>query len=265
MPVPREHGAWFMLGHCLLIGALVSGHALATPVLLVVAASFLMFMGVAGIRQIARRGWSARRGAGPPLAGGSIVLLVVASVTWVVAAVAYDRAVLFVWGGVGIVLAAVYGWVVARRQDRSTLGEWLGILGLTAATGSAWSAGTGRLLGDGVSLWCLAFLHFGGSVPYVKFRVKQLKDRGGSITTHAALARAPLAHALGSLAAAAVLAVRESVGRVILIPFLLSLGKVLWCVVRARGPLRIAHVGYAEVAFSTVFTVLTIAAFWSRS
>ena len=141
----------------------------------------------------------------------------------------------------------------------------MGILGLTLSTGAVWTAGTGRWGVEAVALWALAFLYFGGTVPYVKFRVKQMKTGTARLEERMGQARNAIAYSFIVLVLVAFLATVAFIPFLALVPFVLTLGKILWTILSGKAPRKIAHVGYIEAVFSTIFAVLTIAAFWPGS
>jgi hypothetical protein len=260
-PVPKEHGAWFMLGHCLLIGAFVAG-SLTFPVLLIIVASVLSFMAMQGLKQLARAIRNREHGVVvrlPKAAAGFLAVAVVAGAT---AVFGWNLYVLLVWGIVSLVITALYAWVLLRRKERSVLGEWLGILGLTLTAGAVWTAGTGRLGLTALLLWVLAFLYFGGTVPYVRFRVKQMKNETARLEQRLVQARDAIVYSAITLGIVSLAALEDIMPLIAVLPFALSIGKALWTAGRGKAPQKIAHVGYSEAVFSTIFAVLTIVAFW---
>jgi hypothetical protein len=260
-PVPKEHGAWFMLGHCLLIGAFVSG-VFRWPVLLVCAASFLVFLAMQGLKQLARGYRNRDHGIPLRVPWPSVAFLTGAAFLGGVALIGWDLEVLLLWGGISLVLTLMYAWVLFNRKERTVLGEWIGIAGLTVSTAVVWSAGTGTLEKEALLLWVVAFLYFGGTVPYVKLRVKQMKSEGLSLSARFEIAQPALVYTAISLVAVDLAAYQRLVPWLVAVPFALSLAKVVWAVFESRGPKKIAHIGYSEAVFSTLFAILTIAAFW---
>jgi hypothetical protein len=250
-----------MLGHCLLIGSVIAG-SLSVPVLLVIAASFLVFVGMQGVKQLARR--YRRQGTVSlwDLPLSSRLFLAAAACLGAIAVLGWRLQELLFWGALSLVLTSLYAWVLLQRKERSVLGEWLGILGITCSAGVAWTAGTGRLGTEAFLLWGMCFLFFGGSVPYVKLRVKQMKAPGGSWWSRIAMAKETLIYAGVALIVVSAGAWNGLWPALAVVPFLLLMGKVVWAIGQGKGPHRIAHVGYAEVVFSTVFAVLMVAAFW---
>ncbi|MFQ5790083.1 MAG: YwiC-like family protein [Acidobacteriota bacterium] len=262
--VPREHGAWFMLGHCLVLGALVSGH-LRMPVLLVSAASLLWFMATRGLKQLARRLRSGESLRGFRLPRPAAGFLLGSAMVGGGAVIGWGLEVLLFWAALGAGLTIVYGWVLLRRRERSLTGEWVGVVGLTLSTGPVWSAGTGRLGEEAFLLWGLAVLYFGGSVPYVRLRVRQMKSPGASFRHRLRVGRGALLYSSAALAAVVGGARGDIIPGLAVLPFVLLLAKVVWSVSRGRGPAGLVHVGYGEVVYSTVFTAITIMAFWLQA
>jgi hypothetical protein len=265
LPVPKEHGAWFMLGHCLLIGAFVAG-SFSVPVLLIILACVLTFMAMQGLKQLARAIRRREHGVPVRLPRATAWFLAGAVLTGAAVVLGWNLGALVIWGILSIVITAAYAWVLLRRKERSVLGEWLGISGLTLSAGAVWTAGTSRFGVEGLILWGLAFLYFGGTVPYVRLRVKQMKaEMSLSLKKRIGQARNALVYSVITLAAVTLAAITDIVPFLAVLPFVVSLLKVLWTGARGEGPRKIAHVGYGEAVFSTLFAVLTIAAFWPRT
>lgn len=142
------------------------------------------------------------------------------------------------------------------------MGEWLGIMGLTLSAGVVWTAGNGGWGTEALVLWGLTFLYFGGSVPYVRLRVKQMKAKGHTLWESLRQAKAALLYSSIVLATVVIAEAAGQLPALAIIPFALTMVKVTWFAVSGQGPKRIAHVGYSEIVFSTVFAVATVAAFW---
>jgi hypothetical protein len=248
-----------MLGHCLLIGAIVAG-AFRLPVALVSLSSLLVFIAMQGLKQLARAFRRREHDIPIRLPWTSFGLLLGAVTSGWIAVVGWDLVVLLYWGAIGAVLTGIYVGLVFRRKERSLLGEWLGILGLTSAAGVVWSAGTGNWGELGFLLWALAFLYFGGSVPYVRLRVRQMKEGVLAWTSKEALQA--LLYSSLVLLIVGWGAWLQQVPSVAVVPFVLSLVKTIWALADKKGPRKIAHIGYSEAVMSTVFAVLMVAAFW---
>jgi hypothetical protein len=263
-PVPKEHGAWFMLGHCLLIGALVAG-SFRIPVWLIITASILSFMAMQGLKTLARAYRNREHGVPVRLPQASAWFLVGAAVSGIAAIVGWQLEVLLIWGALSFVITTIYVWILFRRKERSVLGEWLGILGLTLSAGAVWTAGTGRWGVEAVALWALAFLYFGGAVPYVRFRVKQMKTGTAGLVERMGQARNAILYSFIVLVLVAFLSALTGNPVLAVVAISRSLGETHWTMLRGKAPRKIAHVGYSEAVFSTLFAVLTIVAFWPGS
>ena len=148
-----------MLGHCVLIGAIVAG-TFRLPVVLVSLSSFLVFIAMQGLKQLARAFRRREHQIPIRVPWTSLGFLLGAAILGLLAVIGWDLAVLFYWGAIGAVLTGIYIGVLFQRKERSLPGEWLGILGLTSAAGVVWSAGTGKWGSFGFLLWGLSFLYF---------------------------------------------------------------------------------------------------------
>lgn len=104
--------------------------------------------------------WTLIYGAITTLAGGWLVL---AERLWWLAGL----------GVVGGGLLFFHLWLVARRQEMSVTGELAGIFGLALGAPMAYYTATGRLDRTAALLWLINALYFGGTVFYVKLKVRQ--------------------------------------------------------------------------------------------
>jgi hypothetical protein len=215
-----------------------------------------------GLKQLARGYRNREHGIPLRVPWPSVGFLAGAAFLGGVAFMGWNLDILLLWGGVSFVLTLMYAWVLFNRKERTVLGEWIGIAGLTVSTAVVWSAGTGTLEKEALLLWVVAFLYFGGTVPYVKLRVKQMKLAEPSLPARLDIARPALVYTAISLVAVALAAYQQLVPWLVAVPFVLSLTKAVWAVFESRGPKKIAHIGYSEAVLSTVFAILTIAAFW---
>lgn len=251
-----------MLGHCLVIGAVVAG-AFRLPVLLVALSAVLIFMATQGLKQLARSYRLRERDIPVRIPWLSLGFLLLAAVLGSVALFGWRLYALFYWGAVALPLTVVYVGLLFQRRERSVLGEWLGIFGLTLSAGAVWSAGTGEWGRGGLILWLLAFLYFGGSVPYVRLRVKQMKE--AAALSRSRQSRDAFIYASLTLFIVALAAAIHLIPALAVVPFALSLAKVAWAAIGVAIPRKIAHIGYSEAVLSTVFAVFTITAFWPAS
>lgn len=108
----------------------------------------------------ALRRWAAVYGGLTILAGGWLVL--VQGLWWL--------APMGLFGGL---LLLFHLWLVAQRQEMSLWGELAGIAGLALGAPMAYYAASGRLDRLAAMLWLINALYFGGTVFYIKLKVRQ--------------------------------------------------------------------------------------------
>ena len=261
IPLPKEHGAWFMLGQCLLIGALVAGSFnMAVP--LVAGSAYFFFIGLEGLKRARLRKNASETSLWRAFPRSSKLFLLASAALGAAAVLGWDRWVLVFWGFLSLLCVGAYAMLLLHRKERNTCAEWLGILGIALSAGVAWSASKGSLEEQAFYVWGICFLYFAGSVPYVRLRVKQMKHQTAPLSSRVTWARDALVYGVAALAVVAVGAGANLYGWVMVVPFLLVLVKLLWVVARDRPPRSLARVGYAEVFYSLLFTFISVAAFW---
>jgi len=64
-------------------------------------------------------------------------------------------------------------WLVSKRQEMSVIGELTGIFGLAMGATIAYYVSSGQFAPLAFLLWLINFLYFGGTVFYVKLKVRQ--------------------------------------------------------------------------------------------
>jgi hypothetical protein len=170
-PIPKEHGSWAMLSVPLLIGLIVAPawHWRAVGLVIAAVGFFLLRYPLATLVKMRRRKrvdraylwrWTAIYGGMTGLSGGWLVL---GQGLWWLAPM----------GLVGTLLVVFHLWLVARRQEMSVAGELAGITGLALGAPMAYYAASGRLDSTALALWLLNVLYFGGTVFYIKLKVRQ--------------------------------------------------------------------------------------------
>ena len=76
-------------------------------------------------------------------------------------------------GLIGALLVVFNLWLVARKQERSVYGELSGIAGLALGAPLTYYAASGQLDLTALVLWLVNALYFGGTVFYIKLKVRQ--------------------------------------------------------------------------------------------
>lgn len=259
-PVPREHGAWFVLFGSLIVGAAAAGRIGLEWLLLAVAALFLFLA-----REPLAKLWRTQQKAVAVERRRSWMRWFVLEVTLATAAglsllLIYKRWALLAFALVGGGLFLLHlSWSV-RRRDRTLGAELLGTLGLTAAAPAAMAA-TGR--GDLVtwlSLWIACVLYFASGVFFVRMRLagamrpsEWARHRRLNLAYHAILA--------GFVAAAGWTGFVAPGAWIGYFPVLVR--GVVYSLLQPARELNIRVLGYTEVAYSVFFVAVQIAA-WTR-
>ena len=245
----------------MLIGALVA-RSFNVAVPLVVASTYCFFIGLEGLKRARLRAHADGGSLWQVFPVTSKLFLLTAAFCGAAAVWIGDRWVLVFWALLSLLCVTAYTALLVERRERSTVAEWIGILGITLSAGVAWSAGTGRFEVEAFYLWGICFLYFAGSVPYVRLRVKQMKEGTAPLRTRVHRARDALLYGVVALGLVVLGAWADSYAWVMLLPFTLTLGKLAWVVVRDRPPRSLAAVGYGEIFYASVFTLVAIVAFW---
>lgn len=266
IPLAKEHGSWAMFAIPLVIGAVVSQQWQWRLLLLLVAALgfFLMRYPLAILVKTRRRPSPARKS----LWGWSVVYGALAVIFGVGVAVGYSLWWLLPLGALGGALVAFHLWLVSRRQEMSAIGELSGIIGLAMGAPMAYYTATGAFDGTAWLLWLINALYFGGTVFYVKLKVRQQprKSPPEQVSARLRAAQACLSYHNGVLVvviALAMLAIAPPLIPLAFLPVVLKawVGAWKW---QDRKSLNLMRLGLIELAHSTVFALVVVAAFVFR-
>lgn len=170
-PIPKEHGSWAMLIVPLLLGLLISPTWHWRALILVIA-SFSFFLVRFPLATLVKKRrstrvdrrylwqWVAIYGGFTILSGGWLIL---GENLWWLAVI----------GVGGVMLLGFHLWLVWHKKEMSAVGELAGILGLALGAPMAYYAASGQLDNIAVILWVINALYFGGTVFYIKLKVRQ--------------------------------------------------------------------------------------------
>ena len=271
IPLPKEHGSWAMLAVPLMVGFAVAAQNAAQNAaqwqwrsLLLIAAALGLFLVRFPIdtliktrkRPTADRArlirWSIIYGSIAMACGGWLIVV--------------DQLYALVEIGlIGAALLVYHWWLVERRQEMSALGELAGIFGLALGAPLAYYASTGMLAGTALALWIVNALYFGGTVFYIKLKVRQqpkepAPDRVGERLIKA---KACLTYQSIVLTILIVLVAWRDVPALVLLAFVPMTLKVLIGATRwqDRKSLSLPRLGIIEMIHSVIFAVLIVAAF----
>ncbi len=263
IPVPKEHGSWVMLIVPLAIGTAVA-QTWRMPLWILLAAAlgfYLMRSPLATLVKTRKRPspaqsvlwrWTIIYGAVALLAGTTLI-------------VEYHYWWLVPIGAFGVVLVVYHLWLVSRRKEMSLPGELSGIIGLAMGAPMAYYVATGRLDRIGWALWLINALYFGGTVFYVKLKVRQQPKLSPppEIAVRLRVAAPCLTYHTLALAVAIALTMLSIAPHFLPWAFLPVFVKVWvgawqW---QDRRSLNLKRLGLVELAYSIVFALVTVAAF----
>ncbi len=263
MPLPKEHGSWAMFAVPLVIGFAVAAQWQWRSILLIAAALGLFLVRFPIDTLIKTRKhptadrprlirWSVIYGSIAAICGGA--LIAIDQLDWLVPL-----------GLLGAALLIYHWWLVDRRKEMSARGELAGIFGLALGAPLAYYVSTGALNSVAASLWIVNALYFGGTVFYIKLKVRQqpkepAPDRVGERLVKA---KACLTYQSVVLTLVILLVAVHRLPALALLAFVPMTLKVLIGATRwqDRKSLSLPRLGVIEMLHSVLFAVLIIAVF----
>jgi len=169
------------------------------------------------------------------------------------------------WAGAcGLSLFMVHGYLVLKRRERSQMAELVGVAMLTLTAPLAVCLGTGEFIARlPLALWFLCALYFGGSVFYVKLRLRSTGRAGRQLSRSEKLhrARGLIAYLLVTSVSLIAIGVAGLIPALAIAAFL---PVIIWDAVRVfaiDNSLRIRTEGFIQMGLSLAFLVIMVAAF----
>jgi hypothetical protein len=177
--------------------------------------------------------------------------------------VRHNRWGLVLIGGLAGLLMIGYLVGVARRVEMTVAWEWLGIAGLTLTAPGAYYTATGLLDATAVLLWLINLLYFGGTVFYIRLKVREQPRRPApaSLRKRLLAGRATLVYHFFALALVLWLASFGWVPALAPLAFAPCLAKALRGVVAWSGRPNMVRLGVTEIVHSLAFGVLLLLAY----
>lgn len=262
-PIPKEHGSWAMLIVPLLLGLIIapSWHWRVIGLLVAALAFFLVRFPLATLVKTRRRRnvdrayfwrWTIIYGGITALSGSWLVLG--HSLWWLVPI-----------GLIGGLLLFFHLWLVSRRQEMSVVGELAGIFGLALGAPMAYYTASGQLDSVAAALWLVNALYFGGTVFYIKLKVRQQPRQStpDRVSERFTKAKACLAYQTIALTIMLLLITMQWAPWLALLAFVPVTVKVIhgawqW---QDKKSLSLTRLGVIEIFHAVAFMVLVIVAF----
>jgi hypothetical protein len=257
-PLPKEHGSWAMLAVPLIIGAAVAPLWRWSALLAMIAVVGL-FLARYPIEMLIK---TQKRNSN--LIAWSIIYSAISilSIGWLIA---IDRLIwLLPIGLLGALLMLLHFRLAQRRQEMSALGELSGIAALALGAPIVYYAAGGQLDWTALILWLINSLYFGGTVFYIKLKVRQqprlpAPDR---ISQRLINAKACLTYQGAALTIVLLMAALHFVSVLIVVAFVPMTIKVLVGAYRwqDKHSLSLPRLGLIELVQSALFAALVIVA-----
>jgi len=263
LPLPKEHGSWAMWSVPLIVGMAVAPVWQWRTLILIVAALafFLMRYPLATIIKTRKRPttdrawwlrWSIGYGLIAAMCGAWLILI-------------EQLYLLIPIGVIGALLVTFNLWLVSRKQEMSAYGELTGIAGLALGAPLTYYAASGQLDGTALMLWLVNALYFGGTVFYIKLKVRQqprlpAPDR---LSERLLKGRACLTYQGVVLTVIIALVAVDHMPALLPLAFVPMTLKVIYGAARwqDKHSLSLPRLGMIEMVHSILFAVLVIAAF----
>lgn len=166
-------------------------------------------------------------------------------------------------GAFGLVSLFVYLGFAWKREEMSTLGEWAGIAGLSLGAPGGYLMVSGNLDNTAMILYLLNVLYFGGTVSYVKFKVREQPRMNHAATWSSRLwaGRVTISYHALAIAIVVLLAFFGWMPALAAIAFVPTLCKVVGGAITRPTRPNFLRLGLIEAGFATAFGVFVIAAF----
>lgn len=162
-------------------------------------------------------------------------------------------------GGISLI---VYLALALRRAEMSLAGEWLGIAGLALGAPAAYLLGTHALDANAYALYALNVVYFGGTVLYIKFKVReQPRAAAKNWVERLVSGRISIAYHAMVFALAAFSAAVHWIPALVMLTFILPMCKVIGGVLTQPPRLNIRRLGVIELGFTLVFVLIVVTAY----
>ena len=263
IPLPKEHGSWAMFAVPLIIGFAVAAEWQWRSIWLIVAALglFLVRFLIDTLIKTRRHPnadrarlirWAIAYGSIAAICGGWLIVI--------------ERLYALIGMGlIGAVLLIYHWWLVEQRKEMSARGELAGIFGLALGAPLAFYVSTGILNGTALALWIVNALYFGGTVFYIKLKVRQQPKEPAPdhLSERLVKAKACLSYQSVVLTLVILLVALHRLPALAVLAFVPMTLKVLYGAThwQDRRSLSLPRLGLIEMAHSAVFAMLIIAAF----
>ena len=262
-PLPKEHGVWAMFAVPLLVGFIIAPTWHWRALVLIVAASgfFLTRYPLAILVKTRKRSHTDR----PYLWRWTLIYGGIAALSGAWLVFVHRLWLLVPLGILGCFLLLFHLWLVARRQEMSAISELTGIFGLALGAPMAYYAASGQLDSTAVALWVVNALYFGGTVFYIKLKVRQQPRDPAPVYFSERLVKAKACLGYQTVALTLIILLVTLQQSPLLTPLALvpATVKMLWGAWRwqDKKSLSLVRLGMIEIFHAVAFMILVVIAF----
>jgi hypothetical protein len=184
---------------------------------------------------------------------GGIVLVITTQVWWLVMIGIFT-------GG----LLGIYLWLATQRKEMTVVGEWTAIASAALTAPGAYLAIARELDLIALMLYALNVLFFGGTVYYIKYKVREqprITTATSDWRTRLFAARAPIIYTVTAILVAIVFALAGWLPTLAIVAMVVPLPKVFIGAVERPVHVNLPRLGIIEVAHSIAFLIFILLAF----
>ncbi len=263
--LPREHGGWAMFLVPLIVGLVVGWRRTVSDNLILTSVTLLLFVLAAFGFFLVRYPLmllikTRNSNEGHVLRWSSVygAVTLIGDVATVVLTQVWELVIIGLIGGG---LLGIHLWLAARRQEMSVVGQWTAIAGATLAAPGAYLLYARQFDVTAAMLYVLGFLFFGGTVYYIKFKVREqlrVTTDTSNVWTRLWTARAPILYSLVALLIVALFAMIGWVSPSALLAICVPVPKVFIGALERPRRVSLPRLGVIEIVHSITFALLMI-------
>lgn len=248
-PVPREHGAWGILGGAFLLTAALTGTVTAGMILLVFATIAFYFSRHALLGAMRKQ----------PRATAMIwCALFALAGTLLLGAAAHAARYwrIFIWFALLIPFLIAEILLIRSRKQQSFAAQLVGTAGLAATAPLSYIVYTPGWSREAGIAWLIAVVFFIGLIIFVRFQIEVMICGAGRAATRRRYRLALICYHAAVLAALGMLALVGSGYQWTIAVFAPAIGQAFWTGISTRPVKTIRRLGWLQMANTILFAVL---------
>jgi hypothetical protein len=259
--IPQDHGSWVFLISPLLIG-LFAGGSWQTASGLLVVGSFAAFLARQPLTTIIKIYSKRRPTRELPAALFWTAIYALVGLMSLLGLVILGFTDLLYLAVPGLFVFVLHLYLVSKRAERRQMGVELvasGVLALAAP--AAYWVGLGAPAAEGWLLWFLVWLQSAASIVYAYLRLEQrVLPETPAVRVRVQMAWRALLYTTFNVVFVSVLIALGQLPYLLILPYALQLAETIWGTFRPAVGVKPTHIGFRQLAVSSLFTLLFILA-----